>query len=310
MGNQGPFHEGELEAQRLAGESLEAERNSPMIGDRIMAGAVGFLSQQAMAIMGSRDSEERLWSSILFGKPGFLAAGTDRRSLQIRVDAELKDNRDPLWANLAHDPRVGILAIELATRRRIRINGRMEMGSSEFLTVAVEESFANCPKYIQRREIRIVGAMAAEEPREKERFSVRLNSEERELIKRADMFFVTSAHPMRGLDTSHRGGNSGFVDILDGETLRIPDYAGNSMFNTIGNFLTDSHAGLVFPDFEHHRLLQLAGKVDVLWEQLNGTDGDTGRSWLFSMERARLTAIPAAVQSRFVDYSPYNPTVG
>ena len=68
---------------------------------------------------------------------------------------------------------------------------------------------------------------------------------------------------VEGVDVSHRGGRPGFVK-LDGNTLTIPDFPGNNAYNTLGNFLINPKAGLVFPDFETGDLLMLTGKVELL----------------------------------------------
>jgi uncharacterized protein len=310
MSEQGPFHEGELEAQQRAGESLTAAANSPMIGNRIMSGAVPFIREQPMAVIGSRDADGRLWSSLLFGRPGFLNPAPDRQSLQIHISAELQDPGDPLWKNIKGNRQVGTLVIELATRRRIRVNGRLTSSTNGLLTIQVEESFVNCPKYIQRRVIQFESSPTQDPLVDAEQTSDQLQSRQRELVERADTLFVTSAHPARGLDTSHRGGNPGFVEVIDNKTLRIPDYQGNSMFNTIGNLLVDPRAGLLFPDFEGHHILQATGTVEVLWAQPTDRDGDTGRSWLFHIEEIREAPMQAALQAHFIDYSPFNPVTG
>jgi uncharacterized protein len=307
MSDQGPFHQGELEAQRRAGESEMAAANSPMISNRIMSGAVQFIRDQPMAILGSQDANGRLWSSMLFGRPGFLDPDPDRHSLQIHIDAGLKDPRDPLWKNIAVDRQVGVLVIELASRRRIRINGQSTSTAPDILSIQVQESFANCPKYIQRRTIRLEADLTERQAGQREETTDRLQYNQRDVIACADTFFVTSAHPTRGIDTSHRGGNPGFVEIVDHTTLRIPDYPGNSMFNTIGNLLVDPRAGLLFPDFEEHSILQATGTTEVFWAQPKERDGDTGRSWLFHVEQIRQTPMQAALRAHFIDYSPFNP---
>jgi predicted pyridoxine 5'-phosphate oxidase superfamily flavin-nucleotide-binding protein len=310
MNNDGPFHEGELEAQRRAGESEAAAANSPMIGSRIMSGAVQFIREQPMAVIGSRDAKGRPWSSLLCGRPGFLEPAPDRRSLQIHIDAELKDTHDPIWKNTDSNIQIGILVIELATRRRLRINGRLTSATDSLLTIQVEESFANCPKYIQRRVIQFDRSLKQDQFIEEEQTSDRLESQQRELVERADTLFVTSAHPTRGLDTSHRGGNPGFIQVIDHKTLNIPDYSGNSMFNTIGNLLVAPRAGLLVPDFEGHSFLQATGAVEVVWARPTDRDGDTGRSWIFHIDEIRQAPMQAALRSHFVDYSPFNPATG
>ena len=57
MSIQKPFHEGELKAQKLAGEVLEGESNGAMIDDKIMSGALNFIRAQKMAIVSSRDAQ-------------------------------------------------------------------------------------------------------------------------------------------------------------------------------------------------------------------------------------------------------------
>jgi hypothetical protein len=138
---------------------------------------------------------------------------------------------------------------------------------------------------------------------------VALDSERTSLIRRADTFFVATAHATRGADASHRGGNPGFVKVLDQSTLRIPDYQGNSMFNTLGNLAVHPNAGLVFPDFENRRILQLTGRAEVLWDQADAANesGGTKRFWQFHTESWLETPLPASMGWEFLDYSPYNP---
>jgi hypothetical protein len=113
------------------------------------------------------------------------------------------------------------------------------------------------------------------------------------------------------VDASHRGGNSGFVKIVDDQTLRIPDYQGNSMFNTLGNFTANPRAGLIFLDFESHRTLQLIGRPEILYD-VEGSGEETGgtnRYWQFHIERwLEIDHAPQLVWE-FLDASPYNPSL-
>ena len=81
------------------------------------------------------------------------------------------------------------------------------------------------------------------------------------------MFFMASVHPERGADVSHRGGPAGFVRVVNDRTLRIPDYAGNGMFNSLGNLLVDNRAGLAFLDFSRERLLRISGRAEVRFDE-------------------------------------------
>jgi uncharacterized protein len=116
-----PFHEGELKVQSLAGESQVAERNGILIADRIIGGARPFLHQQSMAVFGSWDRGNNLWSSIVFGRPGFMTS-EDGFAVDFDLSQVAVQGKDPLWANIEVNSSAGMLAIDLATRRRIRIN--------------------------------------------------------------------------------------------------------------------------------------------------------------------------------------------
>ena len=129
------------------------------------------------------------------------------------------------------------------------------------------------------------------------------------MIKKADTLFVASAHPERGVDASHRGGNPGFVRIIDDLTLRIPDYLGNSMFNTLGNLAVNPRAGLVFVDFEQGTTLQVIGRGEVLWDQEDPQDetGGTKRFWELHIDSWLQIEKAHELEWSFLDYSPYNP---
>ncbi len=303
-----PYHEGELAIQRRAHESNIAERNGVVIKDTIIGGALPFIRQQPMAALGSQDKEGRLWASLVFGNPGFLDPASDARSLRILLREADRQPADSLWRNIAIHPGIGMLVIELGSRRRLRINGRAVSIRADQVLMEIDEAYPNCPKYIQRRHVRrlaSVGSFAAGDAQHGAAF----DPERTALIRRADTFFVATAHASRGTDASHRGGHPGFVKVLDETTLRIPDYRGNSMFNTLGNLALNPAAGLVFPDFENRRILQLTGTAEILWDQADaaGESGGTGRFWHFHSEYWVETRLPGSITSEFLDYSPYNP---
>ena len=67
-----PFHEGELLVQQRVGETIPAQRNGQIIADTILKGAIEFIEQQKMVVLGSVDSQQQVWASLLFGSPGFI----------------------------------------------------------------------------------------------------------------------------------------------------------------------------------------------------------------------------------------------
>ena len=302
-----PYHEGELQVQGRTGEVEQGARNGRLIKDTIVPGALAFIDQQPMVVLGSVDERKNVWASVLFGQPGFMTAPNEQ-TVEFDLSRAGINPDDPFWTNIDQNPQIGALIIDLATRRRLRVNGQIARPSSERLRLDVAETYPNCPKYIQRRQIKFEAVPSTASPVTPTEGAV-LRRDHEALIRDADTFFVASAHPERGLDASHRGGPRGFVEVLDGRTLRIPDYVGNSLFNTLGNFAANPRAGLVFLDFDRGRTLQLIGRPAILWDHEDPTDatGGTKRFWDLTIDRWRESGLPAALRWEFLDYSPHNP---
>ena len=303
-----PFHEGELQVQERAGELEEGTRNGRGVADSIMKGALKFVAQQQMVVFGSVDDEQDVWASVLFGPPGFVTAPDERR-VEFDLSGAGINEHDPFWKNIQHNPRIGALLIELATRRRLRINGTVARPTDGKLELNVAECYPNCPKYIQRRHVQVASAIDADSAPRQLIVGESLEPGQLALIAASDTFFVASVHPQRGVDASHRGGPPGFIEVVDERTLRIPDYAGNSMFNTLGNVTVNPRAGLVFLDFERNRTLQLTGRAELLWDQEDhaGRTGGTQRLWTLRIDRWRESETHAGLRWEFLDYSPHNP---
>jgi hypothetical protein len=97
--------------------------------------------------------------------------------------------------------------------------------------------------------------------------------------------------------------------MADAQTLRIPDYAGNSMFNTLGNLASYPQAGATFVDFGRGRVLQLSGRAEILWDadDPRGETGGTGRLWHLRVEAWQESVLPLTLDWELLDYSPFNP---
>ncbi len=301
------FHDGELFVQRRAGEAEMAQRNGGVIADTVPKGALRFIGQQPLVVFGSLDPEGNVWASVLVGEPGFLAA-PDERAVELNVTQRRSSEDDPFWANIETNASVGMLVIELATRKRLRINGQIRRLDDTRFEVGVEQTYPNCPKYIQRRHLSRLSPIAP--PRlAPTRCGTSLGKDEKALIASADTLFVASANPEHGVDASHRGGRPGFVRVLSDRRIRIPDYVGNSLFNTLGNFTVYPRAGLVFVDFDNGLVLQLTGRAEVLWDQEDPDDETAGtrRFWDLEVERWLETPLPLQLRWELLDYSPYNP---
>ncbi len=287
-----PFHEGELSGQRRAKASTSAQRNAGMISDVITKRAIPFIAQQSLVVFGSMDPGGKLWASVLAGNPGFIRA-RDERTVLLDVQRQLSAVDDPFWTNIESCPEVGLLVIDLGTRRRLRVNGRIRQLKAGLYALTVEQAFPNCPRYIQQRHLSLDIEPAPPRP-VTTRQGVTLGDEQKRLITGADTLFVASANPGHGVDASHRGGHPGFVRILNRQRLRIPDYAGNSLFNTLGNLTAYPRAGLVFLNFDTDRVLQLTGGARILWDRDEPDDqtGGTGRYWELDIRQWIETRLP------------------
>ncbi len=299
------FHEGELEVQQRAGAAAQGRSSGRMIADTIIPGAIKFVKKQPFAIIGSVDRQQNLWASLVVGDAGFMTA--EPNSLDLDLSQVMGVGEDPVWRNLADDPRVGILVIDLRSRARLRINGRVEEQTETRLRVAVEQAYPNCPQYIQRRIYR--PATSPSQAQAVAETGTELNSDQRRWVASADTLFVASGQATGGIDASHRGGHPGFIEIVNSTRLRIPDYAGNGMFNTLGNFAVNPRAGLLVPDFENGCTLQLTGRAETLWdeEDPNNATAGTHRYWEFEIDHWRQTENSLPGSSEFLDYSPHNP---
>jgi len=299
------FHEGQRAVQERTGQTSIAIRNAAILSDTVIGGARLFIGQQFMVALGSVDERGAVWSSLLFGPPGFMHT-EDGVHIAIDVPPSQRDGWDPLWDNIDGNSDIGMLFIDLGTRRRYRVNGRVARIDGQGITVAVKEAFPNCPKYVQRRQLISLGETAIDDDVTR---GTELNGELGALMAGADTVFLASHHPRTGADVSHRGGNRGFVHMADAHTIRLPDYQGNSMFNTLGNFQIDPRAGLCIPDFASRRLLQFSGSATVLWDQPDphNETGGTGRVLEVAVDSWILRSVPQQLEWQYLDPSPYLP---
>ena len=248
------YHRGERAVQaraNLTGPASNAERGIRPVMPPV---AVAFLAGQPAIFLGATDGAGRVWSTMVTGEPGFLTAP--------RPDLLLVGGRpaapDPLAATLAGPARVGMIVMEPASRRRMRINGRSRP-DGDGLAVEIDQVISNCPKYIQKRSPeRVTGGR----PRLVAR-GAGLTEPQQRAIRAADTFFVSTAADDGAADTSHRGGRPGFVRVAGPNRLSWPDYLGNAMFLTLGNLDLRPAAGLLFPDWSSGGLLHLSGTATV-----------------------------------------------
>ncbi|KAI1099856.1 hypothetical protein F4804DRAFT_349091 [Jackrogersella minutella] len=283
----------------------------------VWGGEAGFCRPIAGDVLGVRALVDARFDPVvreLFAVKKGGKKGEDEDSREIVDDKVIRPEGGRIMAGLS---------IDLATRDRVKIAGRMVVGTMTRtrpglgelqMALQVQESLGNCPKYLNKKQIvphtpepRLVASAGKGLP---------LPREAVELIRKADLFFIASKHGDRNMDANHRGGAPGFVRVLQNEGggggagLVYPEYSGNRLYQTLGNLQLDPYAGLAFPDFETGDVLYLTGRTTILAGEKAGR----------VMPRARLAVRVDVDEAVFVrdalpfrgapgEPSPYNPAV-
>lgn len=266
------FHEGERAVQARVGTAVRARMAE--IGPRVIRDFMPdqhreFFEQLPFVVAGTVDASGQPWASVLAQPPGFIHS-PDAHHLVLRAQPLAGD---PLQGTLADGAAIGLLGIEPHTRRRNRMNGIVRGVSASGFAVELSQSFGNCPKYIQAREP-VYAERSTSSAGPVVHASAQLNEAARRMIEQADTLFIATAYAGNGeqagraggVDVSHRGGKPGFVRVDADGTLTVPDFVGNYFFNTLGNLVVNSRAGLLFIDFDTGDLLYLAVTADIIWD--------------------------------------------
>lgn len=281
--NDFPWHAGEVSLQRLTGSAEQLARH----GHRIFRSTLSeqhrnFYPRLPFIVLGAVEPNGSVWATLRAGTPGFVSSPEPSR-LHIMT---ARDPGDPAEKGLGDTDAVALLGIELHTRRRNRLNGTVARNGASSFDVVVGQAYGNCPQYIQLRDFEFSRDPAAP-PAEGARQLTRLDARAGEMITTADTFFVASYADLDGgkrqVDVSHRGGRPGFVRVGKDGVLTIPDFSGNQFFNTLGNFVVNPRAGLVFVNFETGDLLQLTGAAQVVLDDPEiATFQGAERLWRFT----------------------------
>ncbi|PCI61356.1 MAG: oxidoreductase [Kordiimonadales bacterium] len=264
-----PFHEGELAIQDRYGVREKMHRfATKVIRDNMPDQHREFYGALPYLLVGSLDRSGQPWASMLVGEPGFLSS-PDNKTLRAGSKPLFAD---PLNDNLQDGAPLGLLGIELHSRRRNRMNGTASNVGAQGFDITVDQSFGNCPKYIQARDFEVLDTISTPEIERPVHRAELLGTAEQAILSKADAFFIASAFPgnqddpRHGADVSHRGGKPGFIHIEDASTFIFPDFTGNNHYNTLGNVALNPKVGFLIPDFETGDMLYIAATADIIWD--------------------------------------------
>jgi predicted pyridoxine 5'-phosphate oxidase superfamily flavin-nucleotide-binding protein len=271
------FHEGEAFAQDLSNADTPsfsktlAERYKGFIRPFMPSQHRAFFESGPLMMLGLLDQLGHPVAVPIWGDEGYIQSPSDTRlQMELSSNAHALINTH-LNLSIQRSSKVGILGLELATRRRNRLNGIIAHVKGPNIHIAVEQSFGNCPQYIHTRDVEILPNTYKAHGKTVH-IKDGLSHDVSRVVSSADTFFIASRHASlgdkanEGVDVSHRGGKPGFVKV-DNNTLTIPDFSGNNFFNTIGNILTDERVGLCFIENETGTLHFLEGNASVIWDE-------------------------------------------
>ncbi|GLQ36002.1 hypothetical protein GCM10007939_22860 [Amylibacter marinus] len=259
------FHRGERAVQlRAEVPAKYSEMASSVIRTEMPDQHRGFFESLPVLFMGFVDHGGRVWASPFIGGENSIHSPLPD---QLNIDG-LPLLVDELGLDLTVGAKVGAVGIQQDTRRRNRVNGTITQHTNKGLLMRVDQSFGNCPKYIQLRHPKWNG------PTNQKITSTKLsnlNTTAKAMIATADTFIIASRHavlsdaPTAGVDASHRGGRSGFLKVDSAGALSFPDFSGNRFFNTLGNIVDDGRVGMFIPDFASGSALFITGRAVIEW---------------------------------------------
>lgn len=290
-----------------------------------------FLSQCTLLILGSLDSQNRPWSSLIAGPAGF-TRGINTEFLAVSGRVALGD---PILDNLSlpGERMLSGLGTDLAARRRAKIFGRVGDGMKRIgnddgtlqVIWKIEQTLGNCPKYITTRRVTLMTPVTDASTRPERRTAIPgtpLPQSALALIQTADIFFITTRNGEKDMDTNLRGGPSGFVRVLPSSSASAPtsiiwpEYSGNRLYQTLGNLAVNPEAGLTFTDFVAGNVLYLTGTTEIMTLE-SGVEQVLPRSnlavkftiqeFIYLEAALPIRESPSSAETR--EFSPYNPPV-
>lgn len=250
------FHDGERAVQDRSGVPADwRARAARAIRPAMPMQHQAFFESLPMLFLGLQDRQGRPWATLCPPPAGVSATAAELTASGRTVLADM------LGLDLRPGAKAAVLGLDFATRRRNRMNGAIVRATEEALTIAVEQSFGNCPKYIQTRDLR---RPAGPPPRATGGRVAADDAAVQRIVSSADTFFIATC-AKGGSDVSHRGGKPGVLRANSDGALSFPDYAGNRFFTTLGNIEADGRAGLFIPDFASGDAILLTGRARIDW---------------------------------------------
>jgi len=307
LNKDGVFHAGERSLhEKLDISERQHELGLRMIRDHMPDQHREFFAALSSVHIGALDSSGHPWAVMRVGSAGFMTSRDDK-TLSISSSPL---SGEPVDLDFSIGAKVSVVGLEFETQRRNRLNATIAAVEGDVLSLHVDQSYGNCPKYIQIRTKTSAGATQPTPPK----IANALSGADKAQITRADTLLIASRaaqlgdDPRAGVDINHRGGMPGFISVLDEKTIQFPDYKGNSFYNTFGNIVTDNRGGIQFVDFETGTLLNLKGTAALIENINNGELPLMGRGLRVNIDTVTRAEGGLPYRYKFEQYSDRNPT--
>ena len=304
----GVFHEGERSLhEKLEIEERQHELGLRMIRDHMPDQHRGFFAMLESIHIGALDADGHPWAIMRTGVTGFMASPDDKTL----VISSRPLTGEPEDLDFKVGAKASVVGIEFETQRRNRLNATIDAAEDGKLSFHVDQSYGNCPKYIQIRHKTPAGSTIPKTPVTTDA----LTDAGKNQITKADTLLIASRaaelgdDPRAGVDINHRGGMPGFVTVLDDKTIQFPDYKGNNFYNTYGNILTDNRVGLQFVDFETGASLIIKGTAELVEDLNNGELPLMGRGLRITVQSVTRAEGALPIRYTFGAFSDRNPSV-
>ncbi|KAK4958267.1 hypothetical protein LTR10_004693 [Elasticomyces elasticus] len=319
------WHEGETAMQRLMKVPDMDNPTVPALSPQL----ANHLQIAPLIAIGTLDKQGRPWTTLWGGEKGFarpLGGGIVgfRTAVTGHFDPVVeelvgKDATGEVVKEEGEGRMVSGLTIDLETRKRVKMYGRMVAGALSTredevtgrneavaeiqLVLKIEQSLGNCPKYLNRKHIiphfARPGLVSD---------SSKLSERALPLLAKADLFFVSSSGK-QDMDTNHRGGPPGFLRVLE-DSVVWPEYSGNRLYQTLGNLYSNPLCGICVPDFETGDMLYLTGTTKIFsGKEANALLPRSNLCVQLTIDAARFVQNALPFRGEEGQRSPYNPVV-
>ena len=302
------YHAGEAQLQQQVGSRERTEQFSKVLmKDHLIDQHREFYAGLEYLFVSAVDPAGTLRATMISGAKGFLST-PDTQTL--RISAIVSDVLMHL-DDLKPGAMIGVVGIDMSNRRRNRMHGRIASVTSDHIDIRVTQSYGNCPKYTNVRTVTQPYSHLNPAPPQTRNA---LSDQDRDTIRAADMFLIASffdggtGAQYDGADMSTRSGLPGFVKV-DGNTLTLPDYFGNNLFNTFGNLQQNPVTALLFIDFQTGDTTHLNGITRLIDDPVEIAKYPKALRLLqIDVTQVRFTPQATTLRWVFHDASPYSPT--